>query len=96
MRQIFNFTIESQLLYHAPLSFEPTFGPVPVDRFDNITPSIEAAAQGDEDAEDIAKELIDRQREQAWLVGEEETKIFVNSERWSLGLLTYVTPVFAC
>lgn len=60
LKPVFNFTIESQILYHAPLSFEPQQG---------IAPDTD----------------LNREGNGAWLIGEEDAKIFVNSERWSLG-----------
>ena len=33
----------------------------------------------------MAAAIIDTQTEEAWLIDEEEMKVFVNSERWSLG-----------
>lgn len=49
-----NFTVESQVQFHAPLAFEPT-------------------ASG-EDGE-----------ERYWAVDEDQMKVFVNSEQWTLG-----------
>lgn len=82
---MFNFSIESQILYHAPLSFEPTYGPA-LDTDDGQVARAIDAAQGDQRAEEIAAALIDdRKRDEAWLIDEEMMKVFVNSERWSLG-----------
>ena len=89
LKAIHNFSIESQLLYHAPLSFEPTYGQVPHDQMKgSLALAIEAAKAGDEDAEDIAAAVMDEEKEEAWLIDEEEMKVFVNSERWSLGTST--------
>lgn len=85
LKQVFNFTIESQVVYHAPLSFEPTYGNLPSDQVDPAQPAIEAAKGGDEQVAEIANQIIENQREQAWLVSEDEMTVFVNSERWSLG-----------
>ena len=79
LRDVFNFTIESQILYHAPLSFEPTYGPVPPQ--DVVLPSgVESP-----DAVEIVKDELSGNVDEAWQVGEEEMKVFVNSEKWSLG-----------
>lgn len=85
LKQVFNFTIESQVVYHAPLSFEPTYGNLPSDQVDPAQPAIEAAKGGDEQVAEIASQIMDQQREEAWLVSEDEMTVFVNSERWSLG-----------
>ena len=79
LRDVFNFTIESQILYHAPLSFEPAYGPVP--------PQHIALPSGVEspDAVEIVKDELSGNVDEAWQVGEEEMKVFVNSEKWSLG-----------
>ncbi|WWC91140.1 uncharacterized protein L201_006081 [Kwoniella dendrophila CBS 6074] len=98
LKDIFNFTIESQILYHAPLTFDPK--PTEshtINAFDNDNPQIEAAInaakEGDEDLEEVAKQLIQVENEQAWLVEEEDMKIFVNSEKWSLDSGSTNNPV---
>ncbi|KAK4684128.1 GPI-anchor transamidase subunit S, partial [Tremellales sp. Uapishka_1] len=68
---IHNFTIESQLLYHAPLSFGPTFGHVPQDPRE--IPGAAEEQRGGEESTD-----------NAWLIDDEGMKMFVNSEQWSL------------
>jgi phosphatidylinositol glycan class S len=84
LSDVFNFTIESQILYHAPLSFEPTYGPVPPK--DDVLPAdLEKSQSGD--AVDIVKDELSGNVDEAWQVGEEEMKVFVNSEKWSLGKL---------
>ncbi len=50
-----------------------------------MTPAIEAAKEGDEDAEQVAAAVLEEKVDEAWLIDEEEMKVFVNSERWSLG-----------
>jgi phosphatidylinositol glycan class S len=83
---VFNFSIESQILYHAPLSFEPTYGPAFDTDDGQVARAIEAAQGGDQRAEEVAAALLDdRKGDEAWLIDEEMMKVFVNSERWSLG-----------
>ncbi|RXK39002.1 hypothetical protein M231_03732 [Tremella mesenterica] len=53
LKDVFQLKIESQILYHAPLAFEPQFAPLPEEKG-------------------------------AWLLGEDELKVFVNSESWNL------------
>ena len=64
LREVFNFDVESQILYHAPLSFLPS----PASK-------IHLETGGSSIGSDIRGTLI----------SEEEMKIFVNSESWSLG-----------
>lgn len=91
LRDIFNFTIESQVLYHAPLSFEPTFGEMPPasDQSEDqkrLDAALEDASRGKGEAEQVAKELLEQAKgSQGWQVDEEMMKVFVNTERWSLG-----------
>jgi phosphatidylinositol glycan class S len=89
LRPVFNFTIESQVLYHAPLSFEPTWGDLPVQTDEaqrRISAAVDRATKGDEGAEDVAKALLaEEAREKAWFIDEEMMKVFVNSEHWTLG-----------
>lgn len=91
LKDVFNFTIESQVLYHAPLSFEPLFGDIPGASDDSsdqkrLDSALDSASEGDRDAEEVAKALIEEvKREQGWQVDEEMMKVFVNTERWSLG-----------
>lgn len=87
LKQVFNFSIESQVLLHAPLSFEPTYGPLDTQSPPGIDEALLKASEGDEGAEEQAKAVLDEQADHAYLIGEEEMKIFVNSERWSLGEL---------
>jgi len=84
LKDVFDFTIESQLLYHAPLSFEPTYGKPEHEGEEVLSPLLDAAGTGDMEAEEAAKSVLEEEKE-AWLVGEEEMKVFVNSEKWSLG-----------
>ncbi|WVR09020.1 hypothetical protein IAU60_006080 [Kwoniella sp. DSM 27419] len=94
LQQVYNFTIESQVLYHAPLAFEPTYATVPsTGRNEQIPAAIEAATEGDEAAEEVAKELIDEEINKGWLIDEEMMKVFVNSERWSLDSGSTNNPV---
>lgn len=92
---VHNFTIETQVLLHAPLSFSPTWG---------RSPSTAATAEaivakavdsgGDPQLERMAEAAADREvddgRDGAWLVDDEQIKEFVNSEQWSLGMLLSV------
>ncbi|WVF65478.1 hypothetical protein IAT40_000206 [Kwoniella sp. CBS 6097] len=101
LKNVFNFTIESQILYHAPLTFEPTYQSVPSaqnqnqnqNQDDQVAKAIEAASQGDSDAELVARELIDGRVEKAYIIDEEMMKIFVNSEKWSLDSGSTNNPV---
>ena len=88
---MFNVSIESQILYHAPLSFKPTWGSAPASSTAEIETLLEAA-RTNENAEAVAKEMMD-DRDEAWLIDEDEMKVFVNSERWSLGELCHNYPV---
>lgn len=83
---VHNFTIESQILYHAPLSFQPSYESVPLD-LDNpdLAEAFTLASKGSQEAEEIAEELLAVEKEQAWLISKDQMKEFVNSERWSLG-----------
>lgn len=83
LKDVFNFTIESQILYHAPLSFTPSFGQQNIIKRDVETLS---DGQTDGDTAEIVKDKVGEE-EEAWQVTEEDMKIFVNSERWSLGML---------
>ena len=87
---VFNFTIESQILYHAPLAFEPKFGRLPGVQVEDTRTVIEAVNSQEDgkesgEAEQKAEELLCEEQSGAWLIGDEEMKVFVNSERWSLG-----------
>jgi phosphatidylinositol glycan class S len=91
LKDIFNFTIESQVLYHAPLAFEPsrghssgfTKGSEDQKRLDE---ALDEASQGQVEAEEVAKALIEEEKGQdGWQVDEEMMKVFVNTEDWSLG-----------
>jgi phosphatidylinositol glycan class S len=82
---VYNFTVESQILYHAPLSFEPSYGAIGVSHADPVATLGDRADDGD-DAVEIVKDALGEQTGEAWRIGEEEIKIFVNSERWSLGM----------
>lgn len=87
LKAVFNFSIESQLLYHAPLSFEPTYGIVPGDSTDErLLSALNEAKDGDEAAEEVAAALMGEEKKEAWMIDKEEIKVLVNSERWSLGL----------
>lgn len=79
LKDVFNFTIESQVLYHAPLSFEPSFGRLAQPE----VPELPDSDQGD--AVEIVKDALSA-GEEGWQVGEEDMKVFVNSEKWSLGV----------
>ena len=85
LKDAFNFTIESQVLYHAPLSFEPAFGSlsksqVPALPSDDSGNAMEMVGN----ALEIVRSALSV-GEEGWTVGEEDMKIFVNSEKWSLG-----------
>ena len=86
---MFNFSIESQVLYHAPLSFEPSYmsiGDHAGAAEDRIGAAVEKASHGDAEAEQVAEALVQQDStEKAYVIGEEEMKVFVNSERWTLG-----------
>jgi phosphatidylinositol glycan class S len=91
LRDIFNFTIESQVLYHAPLSFDPAHGQLSgfasssADQ-KRLDQALEEAGHGDHDAEGVAKVMIEEgKQQQGWMIDEEMMKVFVNTERWSLG-----------
>ncbi|WWC63970.1 uncharacterized protein I303_106576 [Kwoniella dejecticola CBS 10117] len=99
LKDIFNFTIESQILYHAPLTFDPTLTDAAARSVNEnqtdiqVEQAIEEAKHGDENAEQVAKELLQREKEQFWKVSEEDMKVFVNSERWSLDSGSTNNPV---
>ena len=78
LKDVFRFNMESQILYHAPLSFEPRRGSA--DDGEGL-PSIGGFASVE------ASEAETGDGVSTWWVGEEEMKIFVNSESWSLGQL---------
>jgi phosphatidylinositol glycan class S len=91
LKDIFNFTIESQVLYHAPLSFEPSrghssgFAKGSEDQ-KRLDQARDEASQGLDEAEEVAKALIEEEKGlEGWQVDEEMMKLFVNTESWSLG-----------
>lgn len=98
LRDIFNFTIESQVLYHAPLSFEPAYGQLrglASDSADKkrLDQALEDASHGEQEAEEVAKAIIeDTKQGRGWMIDEEMMKVFVNTERWSLGTLLTGMP----
>ena len=83
---VFNFTIESQILYHAPLAFAPTLGSPPRDSSDLEAKAIAAAEAGGSEAIAVAEQVVAQGTDQAWLISEDDVKVFVNSEQWSLGM----------
>lgn len=91
LRPIFNFTIESQILYHAPLSFEPSYSEIPVVERDKAVDAavdmINSMANHDQKTsmEAAIKVMEEEQGNKAWVVDREQMTIFVNSEKWSLG-----------
>jgi phosphatidylinositol glycan class S len=89
LRDVFQFTVESQILYHAPLTFEPVFGPPPMDHVGaELDEAIGIAGEGNEEVEQVVKAELSKEgkiKEGAWLIGDEEMKGFINTERWSLG-----------
>lgn len=91
MKDIFNFTIESQVLYHAPLAFEPSrggsggFAKGSEDQ-KRLDEALDDAGRGQAEAEEVAKALIEEEKgREGWQVDEEMMKVFVNTESWSLG-----------
>jgi len=94
LKDIFNFTIESQVLYHAPLSFEPSRGHSSgfvKDSEDQkrLDQALDEASRGQDEAEEVAKALIEEEKgQEGWQVDEEMMKVFVNTESWSLGRST--------
>jgi phosphatidylinositol glycan class S len=93
LKDIFNFTIESQVLYHAPLTFEPTRGRSAGFSRDSgnqkqLDHALDQASHGEPRAEEVAKALLEEEKgEDGWEVDEEMMKVFVNTESWSLGKL---------
>ncbi|KAL7422966.1 GPI transamidase component [Cryptotrichosporon argae] len=85
---VFNFSIESQILYHAPLSFEPSRTTL-----QGSTQALLDAAATDADAEAAAQAAVDEAAHGSWVVTEEDAKVFVNSERWSLDSGSTNNPV---
>jgi phosphatidylinositol glycan class S len=91
LKDIFNFTIESQVLYHAPLAFEPTRGHSSgfvqgSEDQKRLDEALDDASKGQIEAEEVAKALIEEEKgEEGWQVDEEMMKVFVNTESWSLG-----------
>jgi len=78
-------------LYHAPLAFEPTqghssgFAKGSEDQR-RLDEALDEASQGQVEAEEVAKALIEEEKgEEGWQVDEEMMKVFVNTESWSLG-----------
>lgn len=66
------------MLYHAPLSFSPAFGRLA----EPPVPQLPASNEGD--AAEVAEDALSA-GDDVWRVGEEDMKVFVNSEKWSLG-----------
>jgi hypothetical protein len=58
--------------------------------------AIAAAEQGEPGAEEVAAALLESTTEKAWLIDEEMMKVFVNSERWSLGEANYSRVATSC
>lgn len=79
------------MLYHAPLSFDPAHGQLPGLASDSadqkrLDQALEEASHGEQEAEEIAKAMIEEtKQERGWMIDEEMMKVFVNTERWSLG-----------
>jgi hypothetical protein len=98
LSQVFNINIESQILYHAPLTFEPIPEAVPHSTQTNrdIDAAVDRATNGDVEAAEIAEEFVGQAREdelRGWGIDEDMMKVFVNSERWSLGEWPSVSDV---
>ncbi|OWZ74350.1 hypothetical protein AYX14_00290 [Cryptococcus neoformans] len=99
LRPIFNFTIESQILYHAPLSFEPSYSEIPVVERDKAVDAavdmINSMANHDQKTsmEAAIKVMEEEQGNKAWVVDREQMTIFVNSEKWSLDSGSTNNPV---
>jgi phosphatidylinositol glycan class S len=90
LKQVHNFTIESQVLLHAPLSFTPTWVPHPKSQArseDVVSEAIQNV--GNDHLEAVAEAAVAREvdngRNGAWQVDGDQIKEFVNSEQWSLG-----------
>lgn len=87
------------MLYHAPLSFEPSYTSLPKSSHTQagaIEEAVKAASHGDAEAEQVAELLVQEDnQDRAYVIGEEEMKVFVNSERWSLGELTRALYAFS-
>ena len=78
-------------MYHAPLAFQPTQGHSSgfakgSQAQKRLDEALDEAGQGQVEAEEVAKALIEEEKgEEGWQVDEEMMKVFVNTESWSLG-----------
>ncbi|KIR64069.1 phosphatidylinositol glycan, class S [Cryptococcus bacillisporus CA1873] len=99
LRPIFNFTIESQILYHAPLSFEPSYSEIPGGERDKALDATVDVVNSMPDhnqkvsMEAAVKVMEDERGNKAWMIDREQMKIFVNSEKWSLDSGSTNNPV---
>ncbi|ODO04810.1 hypothetical protein I350_05420 [Cryptococcus amylolentus CBS 6273] len=101
LRPVFNFAIESQILFHAPLSFEPHLGLIPEEEqnraIDEGVEAVNSASATDAtkgaEVEAFISETVDKRGERVWVIDEEQLKIFVNSEKWSLDSGSTNNPV---
>ncbi|KIR35177.1 phosphatidylinositol glycan, class S [Cryptococcus deuterogattii MMRL2647] len=90
LRPIFNFTIESQILYHAPLSFEPSYSEIPGGESDKaLDASVDVINSMPDHSQKVSMEaavkvMEDERGNKAWMINREQMTIFVNSEKWSL------------
>ncbi|ORX39337.1 phosphatidylinositol-glycan biosynthesis class S protein [Kockovaella imperatae] len=89
LKDIFKFDIESQILYHAPLTFEPHLGAHSADTH----PSVGGVMPDEEGIVDLATVRNEDIHNPYWYIGEEEMKIFINSESWSLDSGSTNNPV---
>nr|ODN90521.1 phosphatidylinositol glycan, class S [Cryptococcus depauperatus CBS 7841] len=98
LKHVFNFSIESQVLYHAPLSFEPIPGYVSQDRrestLDEAVDVIKNANKiNEKELAEAVEDMYAEQRQKTWFVSDEQMKIFVNAEKWSLDSASTNNPV---
>lgn len=99
LRPIFNCTIESQILYHAPLSFEPSYSEIPgIERGKAVEAAVDMINSLPDHDQKISMEaavkgMEDEQGNGAWMVDREQMTIFVNSEKWSLDSGSTNNPV---
>lgn len=97
LRPIFNFTIESQILYHAPLSFEPSYSEIPGGERDKALDATVGVINSMPDhsqqvsMEAAVKVMEDERGNKAWMIDREQMTIFVNSEKWSLGETVFLS-----
>jgi phosphatidylinositol glycan class S len=94
LKFIHNFTVESQLLYHAPLTFEPIHDETSLGMdMSALNAASSAASAQKAGSEDGVASYTNEEEENAWLIDQEQVKLFVNSERWSLDSGSTNNPV---